>query len=328
MTCTPPSFRSGLRSAEGARGWHLWCAWLLLASAAAPAWALRPVHVYEATVRGVEPSAVPAQAMREVLVRATGKRDAAEDPALAPLIAQAARYVQSSHPSDDATQVVFDGAALERDILAAGRTLWDPERPFTIVVLDPPLTGATAEGARRTLEDVAESRGLPATLVPMPLTDASGAPIGNDALLQNAQHLGGDAVLLGRGAGALAGSWQWTLLTGFSSDSWSGGFDAGVNGAADALVRMGGGGASMAEADALVQVSGVATLADYATVDRILSDLPGVRQSGLEQSDGTVATFRVVIRGGADAIARALAHASRLTATGSDTAHLAYALHP
>jgi uncharacterized protein len=290
----------------------------------------RPVRVYEATVRTQDAGAAAQEAMRQVLVRATGRRDAAGDPLFGPLVSNAGRYVVSSRGlSDGSTLVVFDGAAIERDITASGRSVWDSERPFTIIVLNPPLSGAAADSARRALEEAAETRGLPVSLVPMGLNDANGAELSNGAILQNVQRLGGDAALVGRAdTGASSAQWHWTLLTGFSTESWTGGFDAGVNGAADALARVQGSALPMPEAEALVQITGVATLTDYASVERILSELPGTRRSGLQEAQGTTATFRVLIRGGAEAVERALAGSSRFTRTGIANGRLIYQYRP
>ncbi|MGH8258386.1 MAG: hypothetical protein ACREUG_01700, partial [Steroidobacteraceae bacterium] len=149
----------------------------------------------------------------------------------------------------------------------------------------------------------------------------------------SARALGGDAVLLGRSAAAApAGEWQWTLITGLATQSWNGSFDAGVNGAADALARVEGSALPLTEEEAVVRVSGVGSLADYATVERTLGELPGVRRSGLAEADGTTATFRVLIRGGGQAIERALAGAQHLTRVGGSEAGavqpLAYQYHP
>jgi hypothetical protein len=292
--------------------------------------AARPVRVYEVTVRGVDAGSVLPEAMRQALVRATGRRDAGSDPALAGLVANPGRYVLSSHAVEGGgTQVVFDGAVMQREIQSAGRGVWDSERPFTMVLLSPPLTGAAADGARRSLEELGEARGLPVSLVPMALTDANGAEVTPDALLQNVQRLGGDAVLIGRAdSGASSGQWQWTLVTAFSSATWAGAFDAGVNGAADNLAHAQDTTAPLADSDALVQVSGVNSLADYAAIERLLSELPGVRRAGLQESEGSTATFRVLIRGGAEAVQRALANSSRLMRTGSGDSQLSYQLQP
>jgi len=348
----------------------LWvcCALFALALTAEPAAASRPVRVYEVVVRGTDSSASIQEAMREALVRATGQRQAASDPALQGLVMNASRFVTSSRPlSDGSTQVVFDGPAIEKEIMAAGRSVWGSERPFIVVVLNPTLSGPEGDAARRMLEDLGEVRGLPITLVPMATTDPAGNALTSDALLQSAQRLGGDAVLLGRSdiAGPATGStaaavgqpsnaqaaaagiataggptmqisasvaasspWQWTLLTGFSAESWNGNFEAGVNGAADAFARVQDTSVPQTESDALVEVSGIGSLADYATVERMLSQIPGVRRSGLEEAEGTTATFRVLIRGGSEAVERALANSARLAHTGAANARLQYQLHP
>ena len=319
---------------------------LAFAAALAPrTWAGRPVPIFEATVRGGDQTAAIEEAMREVLVRATGRKDAASDPAFAPLVMRAAQYVRGSRSAGDGLLVVsFDDAAVARDIVAAGRSIWDADRPFTLVVLSPAPTGAADDETRRELEQAAERRGLPVSLVPMPVSDQNGNPLTADVLLTNARRLGGDAVLLGRGDPSTEnGSWQWTLITGLATRGWNGPLDAGIDGAADALASVGGSGLPLSEEEALVRVSGVGTLADYAAVGRTLGELPGVRRSGIEEADGATATFRVLIRGGAQAIEHALAGSQHFTqldeaaspaagappaAGGAAGAALAYEYHP
>lgn len=366
----PGSVRGSVARSRLGRLLCVCCGLLALALTAEPVWATRPVRVYEVVVRGTDPSASIVEAMREALVRATGQRQAGSDPALQSLVMNASRYVTSSRPSPDgSTQVVFDGAAIEKEIMAAGRSVWGAERPFVVVVLNPTLSGPEGDGARRMLEGLGEVRGLPITLVPMATVDPAGNALTGDALLQSAQRLGADAVLLGRSdlaapnaagngaapggqpsngqppaAGAAASAapattqltanvaassdWQWSLITGFSSQSWSGTFEAGVNGAADAFARVEDSAVPQTESDALVEVSGIGSLGDYALVERMLSGIPGVRRSGLEEAQGTTATFRVLIRGGSEAIERALANSARLAHTGAANARLQYQLHP
>ncbi|HTV52439.1 MAG TPA: DUF2066 domain-containing protein [Steroidobacteraceae bacterium] len=311
---------------------------LALATLAHPVAAARPVQVYEVTV--ADGASMLQEAMGEALVRTTGRRDAASDPVYAPLLHDAQRYVRSQRAlSDGRTQVIFDGDAIERQIDAAGRSVWGNERPFTLVVLSPPLSGTAADTARRTLEQIAETRGLPVSLVPMALTDASGHDLSSDALLASAQSLGADDLLIGRGDTAAAasgggesfnpnGTWQWTLVSGFAKESWTGNLEAGVNGAVDALARVQDGKATASDAEALVQVSGVTSLADYAALERLFSGLPGVRRSGLEEADGATVTFRLLIRGGSDALTSALAGAAHLSSSGVDSSRLLYQYHP
>ena len=282
---------------------------------AASAWAGRPVNVYEATVRAADQAAAAQEAMREVLVRATGRKDAAGDPAFATLETNAAQYVRDSRPGADGSFVIsFDDAAVERQIVAAGRSVWDANRPFTLVVLTPPPTGPADDETRRELEQAAELRGLPVALVPMPVTDQTGNPLSADVQLVDARRLGADAVLLGRAdSSSQSGQWQWTLITGLKTQSWDGPLGAGVDGAADALASVGGSALPLEEQEALVRVSGVGTLADYAAVERTLGELPGVRRSGIEEAEGAMATFRVLIRGGSQAISRALMGSQHFT---------------
>src|SRR3954466_7793759 len=100
--------------------------------------ALRQVRVWEVNVSSQADAAVQAQSgLRQVLVRATGARDAANDPALASVLAQAQQYVIATRPATtgSGTTLVFDAAALERDITAAGRTIWASERPLVLIIL-------------------------------------------------------------------------------------------------------------------------------------------------------------------------------------------------
>src|SRR6266404_3726416 len=130
-------------------------------------WAGRPVRVYEVDVEGQSGAAVQ-DAMRQALVRATGRRESADDPALAGVLAEATRYVKSYAvgPRGE-SRVVFDGAAVEQAITAAGRSIWDRERPFTIVVLFPPRNRAAEDAARAELEGAA-------AMAPLPTASCSG----------------------------------------------------------------------------------------------------------------------------------------------------------
>jgi hypothetical protein len=88
--------------------------------------------------------------------------------------------------------------------------------------------------------------------------------------------------------------------------------DAGVNGAVDALARATEDTVSLAEVDAVIEVEGVASLADYASVTRLLGEVPGVRKASLEEASASGAIFRVQIRGGADGLDRVLSNSGRL----------------
>jgi hypothetical protein len=269
----------------------------------------RPVRVYEADIRGSPSPAALQEALKRVLVRATGRSEAAADPALAAIVADAAHYMQSSRPAQDGTtHVVFDQAALTSAISAAGRSTWDSNRPFTLVVLSPPLTGPAADAARRELDAAAEARGLPISFVPLALADSAGAELSREALLKAAQQLGGDAVLIGRSdVAGTNGTWQWTLYTNFASQSWGANLTGGLNGAVDALARVPDASEPQAEMVVQVEVAGVATLADYAEVGRLMQGAPGVRSVDVTEANGTTVIINVRVRGGSTALDKALA---------------------
>ena len=91
-----------------------------------------------------------AEAMRVALVRATGKRAAAQDPAFAALRADPRRYVQIFRPASAGSPavVVFDIAAIERGIEAAGRVVWSRERPVVLVTIISAPPGADPAAVR------------------------------------------------------------------------------------------------------------------------------------------------------------------------------------
>src|SRR5277367_4377719 len=75
-------------------------------------------------------------AMKTVLIRVTGRRNADEDPALSSLISNARRYVQQYRAAPDGQLwVAFDGPFIERWLTQNGQPLWGHKRPTTFVWL-------------------------------------------------------------------------------------------------------------------------------------------------------------------------------------------------
>ncbi len=282
--------------------------------------ALRQVRVFEFTVSSQTDPAVQAQAaLRQVLVRATGARDAANDPALATVLAQAQQYVIATRPAStgSGTVLVFDAAALERDITAAGRNVWSPERPLLMVV----LTGGPAAGAFETrrqvegsLDSTANRRGQPIRVArPESLGLPAAGDIASDAALAAAERLGADAVVVGYGdAVPNGGAWRWVLTGPGVSESWSGSLEEGVHTSADVFARNALTYAAMPEIPVLVEVEGVPGLREYARVSEMLAAAGGVRSVTLAEAAGTRATFSVVSRGGIESLQSALAANTRL----------------
>jgi hypothetical protein len=269
-------------------------------------------------LKGGQTPAALQDAMRDALVRTTGRRESAVDPVFTALIGSAANYVKGygSGPHGE-SQVVFDGAAVERAIVAAGRSVWARDRPFTLVVLSPPPPRAMEDAAKSSLEQVAVERGLPISLVPLALTDANGADLGRDALMQVAQRYGGDAVLVGRGdPTAAGGSLQWTLYTSFAVENWTGALAAGIDGAVDNFAPLQGGSLAQTETQAVIQIDGLNSLTDFAEAQRMLESMPGTRRADVVEAAGSSASFDVTVRGGVDAIEHALTGSGRFVRSG------------
>ena len=254
------------------------------------------------------------EAMREALVRATGRREAADDPALGSIVAEAPKYVKNyTTGARGQSQVVFDGPAVQQAITAAGRGVWEGDRPFTLVVLDPPRNRAPAEAARTELGARVAARGPPLSVIPMPWRMRRGKPPSAEALLEAGQRYGGDQVLVGRGdAAATDAVLQWTLYRRGSSENWSGPLAAGVDHTVDQLVPPPATTLSQLESDTRVSVDGVRNLTDYATVTRLLQATPGVKRANIVAAEAASVSFDVTVRGGAAGLEEALAGQAHL----------------
>ena len=285
-------------------------------------------NMYEATVPLTERSergqALAFQdAMRQVLVRVTGRRDAGGDPALAPIVNDARRYVQQFRVVGNQFVAGFDGARVERAVTDAGRPLWGHERPATLVLL------VSGDGAGRTLlgpgspGELAQAvvrggqlRGVPLVWPdaarPVNLADVtSGSP---ERLAGAASKYGAEAVLAGVASGTGANAQvRWTLVQGSESTQWRGSGEEGAQGAADWFARV-----FTAEPGAVagalvaITVSGVADLRAYAAVTEYLQSLTLVSALQVDEVAGDNVVYRARVQGGTERLARAIGLGGRL----------------
>ena len=322
----------------------------LIFAACTSAEAATVARLFESTVpladRSEAAQAVALQeAMRQVLVRVTGQRNAAYEPALQPLVDDARRYVQQFRVvGSNQFFAGFDGARLERSITAAGQPLWGHERPGTLVWF------ATEDGARRLVLDArsdselklaiersAAFRGLPL------IWPTNTAALGfnnvwkgsNDSLRATAAEYGADAVLVGRASRSSAGGWQarWTLLYGEESEDWRGSIDEGVHGAADKFAGVFAIGGAQGDTAVRISVSGIGDLGAYARVTSYLESLTLIRALSVDELSGDTVVYRAQVRGDASHLARAIDLGNRLTASqdGADpalSAALSYRYRP
>jgi hypothetical protein len=266
-----------------------------------------------------------AAALRIVLVRVTGRRTADEDPALAPLINNAARYVQQYRvAADNQLWVAFDGAAIERWLTQNGQPLWGRERPSTFVwlaVQRGPQAGTvtTADDAselKLALDAAAGLRGVPlrwptvAELQQGHMDYAALTGASASSLADLGHRLGGEGTLIGRATNAtLAAGVRWTFLFQDRSSELSGALE-GINRAADTYAGIFAVSGVLSAVD--IEVTGVSDLRDYALVQGYLESLTFIAHVGVETLNGDTVRFRLTTRGGPEPLQHALALNGRL----------------
>src|SRR5271154_3909570 len=188
-------------------------------------------------------------AMKTVLIRVTGRRNADEDPALSSLVSNARRYVLQYRAAPDAqVWVAFDGPAIERWLTQNGQPLWGHERPVTLVLLAVPngaqsgtvLTADDNSELKAAIDAAAAARGLPllwpsAGELQRNHLDYAAVTSGSPSTISEVgRRFGGEGLLIGRASGAGArASVRWTHLFQDRSSEYSGHAADGVNRAAD-----------------------------------------------------------------------------------------------
>lgn len=305
---------------------------LSVLSAVPGAFATAKVEVFQATApvadRSEAAQGVAFQsALRTVLVRVTGRRTAGDDPALAPLVSNARRYVQQYRSApDNQLWVAFDSAAIERWLTQNNQPLWGRDRPVTYLWVGVQsgaqggtlLTAEDQSELKTSIDAAASVRGIP---VMWPNTAdlqrnrvdyssvAGGSPA---ALVDLAKRAGADGVLIGRASNlTAAASVRWTLQYQDRSSEFSGPFD-GVNRTADLYASLFAASGALAPVD--IEVSGVSELRDYAAVETYLESLSFITHVDVVDLNHDVVRFRLTTRGGADTLQRALTLSGRLTA--------------
>jgi uncharacterized protein len=311
--------------------------WLCLcACAAALCWAdssiaLTRVEIYQATAPLLERSEAGQEAafeaaLRTVLVKVTGRRGVDQDPALAPLIASARRYVQQYRPAADGQLwVAFDGAALDRWLTQNNQPLWGSERPATFVWLTAQTPqGGTIITAEDTLSPIkaelnlaAAQRGIPvlwpsaADLARNHLDYAVMATVAPATLADIGRRAGGAGILIARAANpADSGALRWTYLYQDHSSEFSGPAAEAANRAADTYAELYAVTGTLAPLD--IEVTGVNDLKDYASVQSYLQSLAFVSHVAVDSLSGDAVRFRLTARGGAESLQHALALNGRL----------------
>jgi hypothetical protein len=291
---------------------------------------LSRADLYQATTavpgrcEGADNAAFQA-ALKTVLVRVTGRRNADEDPALAPLISNARRYAQQCRSAPDNQLIVaFDGPAIERWLTQNGQPLWGPERPTTLVLVAV-QSGATS-GSIITADDTSDLKtaiDIAATQRGVPLLWPSAADLAKNhldylavsagspsAVAEIGRRIGGDGVLIGKAADRSANAnVRWLHLFQDRSSEYSGTLE-GVNRAADLYAGMFAASGALATVD--IEVAGIMELRDYAALQAYLESLTFISRVGVESMIADTIRFRLATRGGVESLQRALSLNGRL----------------
>jgi uncharacterized protein len=292
--------------------------WLTLLPAlliVASAQAVTVPDLYD-TAQPVEGSREAAfgEALKTVLVRVSGQRDAA---ARVGEVSDPRKYVQRfGFTADNVLEVGFDSASIDQLLSKAGLPIWGRERPATVVMLGVEesggawrwLTADTPAHEREALGRVARQRGLPLKWPVMDAQERAEAASDSPGLMQVAARYGANAVLLGRARG---GSVQWTLLSEDGAAQATGSLEDGVHLAANTFARVfAASGSSLGSV--LVDVAGISDLNAYAATLNYLEGMTLVRGVALEQVSGDHMRFKLAVRGDAATLRRAIALDRRL----------------
>jgi hypothetical protein len=295
-------------------------------------------------------------AMTQLLIRVTGSRSVAFDPALQGLIAAPEQYLTSYGLDRQGRALVgFSRTQVERALEGLGAPVWGPERPLTMLWVavddgaggrallgaedtsDPgatmtPTLAALLESVRDEIVATAVERGLPIAWPLLDLQDLDAVTFTDvwggfeDRIVAASARYRADAVLIGRvRPGVLGNEVEWLFVAGSERQGLPrGGVRDGLDAAADryAAELSTVGGASLTA----LTVHDVSTSADYA---RVMSYLE--RQSVLERVDiesfaaGTL-NLRVAARGDARVLGRVLALGGvlRPAAVGADSGPLVF----
>ena len=300
--------------------------------------AARVPNLYQVTVTpeapGSEQRAEASRlAMAQLLVRVTGKREAAFDPALAGLLQEPDPYVSSYGRDLQGRPVVgFAASLVEQALTSLNYSFWGPERPLTLLwiavdngVGERALLGAN-EGTADTspemamlttaLKEEAEAveleRGLPIALPLLDLEDLTAVTFtdvwGNfeEPIERASARYQPDAILVGRVRPGLFGNEVQCMLLrngvrrAVSGMSLRDCLDAAADiYAADYAVI---GGSSTTR----ITVTDVGSLGDYGRVVSYLETLSVLQSVDIESLDGGVLTVRVAARGDDQVLERVL----------------------
>lgn len=285
-------------------------------------------------------------AMKHVLVKLTGDRNAAGHTALLPIIKNAERYMQqyryvespvaangnAEGPLEEEIQLMlrirFDDANLNNALREAGVQVWGRERPAVLVWL-----AMEDGGFRRILHpdenpdyfsvaaDRAQSRGIPLMFPLFDLEDASSLRASDiwggfqRPVLDASRRYFPDVVLTGRIESPAPDIWEgrWTAYVGGDQTSWStaGSYaetvlNEGIDGVADLLARRYVRGSGTDTGHTRMKIVDIFSVEQYARVLHYLQSLSLVTRVDVTQVGPGDVEFTLTAHGGEQAVVQAI----------------------
>lgn len=303
--------------------------------------------LFDVTIQasGAPESQAFSTGMGDVLVRVTGRRDAAEIPQLAGLIGNAERYVTSyRRVAGGQIAIAFDGDAVASAVAAAGLPYWGADRPVTLVWLAVDRGGGqrgliaagAASGEKELVERAAARRGLPLAWPSVasgldPLLRYEQVRAGDiGALVAGAAEYGAQGVLIGR-ANLIAGgaySVDWTFVGAGGSRQGAGGLEAGIDLAADRYAALYASTAAARPSEVDITVVGIDSASRYAEAVRYLKSLAVVRALGVREVGGDAVSFRLALRGDLAVLVSAVKAGNRLEPAAAAAGEPVFRLRP
>jgi len=251
-----------------------------------------------------------AAALRAAAVRASGRREAANNAVIAQAAADPSRYVQQyGTTSGRMLKVGFDAQAMEQLLARAGLPIWPAERPKTLVLLavDSPVERAEIERA-------AQYRGLPLTWprIAADVERARAELLSDDAnaVAAAASADEAQAVLVGISRG---GAVEWVFGHAGRTTRAQGSLQEGADLAADTLADRYAPASTRGVSTLGIRVGGIGGVRAYAALLEYLQSLSPVKQVSVVELAGGVVQLQVTMRGDLEQLRRIAALDGRLS---------------
>ena len=273
-------------------------------------------------------------ALADVLLRVSGSELSADPEMIELLFPDPAAYVvQFRSGVDDTLWVSFDGRAIENTLRQAGQTVWDSDRPLTLIWIavdwgrgereiiaanDPHRSRDAARSIdrnrllRQRVLDVAERRGLPVMFPLLDTDDLQNISFsviwgGFDAqVLEASKRYNASSILIGRVRAASGQGSRWSYYFSGTKRSWIGEPELVVRLVADMLAaEFAISGNTLPESIEL-SVGGIDSVAAYGAVQNLLSGMSVIESFAITEVLGDEIRYRVETHGGAERLRRAL----------------------